>query len=68
MSNTQVILCLFALLLIHALAATLDAQDEHSALRPAARVKVACCMHAATRHDALIPAAASTPTAVQPVC
>lgn len=68
MSNTQVILCLFALLSIYALAAALDEQDEKSVLRFAARVNAAGCTHAASRHGAQLPAAASAPTATQLVC
>lgn len=68
MSNTQVILCLFALLSIYALAAALDEQDERPVLQLAARVRVAACTHAASRHGASILAAASAPTATEMLC
>lgn len=68
MSNTQVILCLFTLLSIYALAAALDEQDEQSVFRIAARVKVAGCKHAASRHGTPVPAVASAPTATKLVC
>lgn len=68
MSNTQVILYLFALLSIYALAATLDEQDEQFVLRVAARAKVAVCTQAAPRQGDPVSAAASAPTATQRMC
>lgn len=68
MSNTQVILCLLALLSIYGLAAALDEQDQQSVLRRAARVRVAACTHAASRHGNPVLATASAPTAAQRVC
>lgn len=68
MSNTQVILSFFALLSIYVLAAALDERDEQSVLRLAARVRVAACTHAASRHGTPILAAAPVPTATKLVC
>ena len=68
MSNTEVTLCLFALLSIYAFAAALDEQDEQSVLRRAARARVAACTYAASRHGNPVLATASAPTAAQRVC
>ena len=68
MSSTQVILYLFALFSIYALAAALDEHDAQSVLRLAAQVKVAGCTRAASRHGEPFPGAATAPASSVLAC